>query len=452
LLVLGAVCSMVSASVARSLPATHTYGSAHPNIHAVKEGESALGKPAGVHFSCQDVTAPIHCYGPAQIRNAYNINPLLSKGIDGTGRTIVIIDAYQSPTIASDLATFDHVFGLPDPKLNIIAPDGLTPFDWNDPIQVDWAGEITLDVEWSHAVAPGATIDLVLAATSNDADLLRATKYVAKHSLGDVVSQSFGEGETCSAVPLSDLHKVFKQATGEGITLLASSGDSGAGQAPQFDATGKQICGDAYSLFKSASTPADDPLVTGVGGTSLNAGDYVGHYIGETAWNDAYGASGGGYSTVFARPSYQDHFVHRPWRGVPDVAYNGDVNNGVLAVWTASSDQPAAVYIFGGTSAGSPQWAGIVALADQQAGKRLGFLNAAFYRIAADGTAYRAAFHDITTGNNVVSAFDADSDIKTFGYNTSKSWDAVTGLGSPNVDNLLRLLSKNVKPGDANGL
>lgn len=151
----------------------------------------------GRTFRCQ-TTTPAGCYGPQQIRQAYEIQPLLDSGITGKGRTIVIVDAYQSPTIGSDLHTFDQLFGLNDPTLNIIAPDGLTPFDQSDANQTGWAGEITLDVEWAHAIAPDATIDLVLAKSNADADILSATTYAVNNNLGDVISQSFGEAESCA--------------------------------------------------------------------------------------------------------------------------------------------------------------------------------------------------------------------------------------------------------------
>lgn len=151
-----------------------------PSAVYVNEGETAAGKPAGIRFKCQAGNAPVRCYNPQQIRRAYAIQSVLDAGIAGEGQTIVIIDGFQSPTIAHDLALFDSVFGLPDPTLNIIAPDGLTPFNPNDPAQVGWSGEITLDVEWSHVVAPDATIDLVLAKSGNDPDILSATKFAVE--------------------------------------------------------------------------------------------------------------------------------------------------------------------------------------------------------------------------------------------------------------------------------
>jgi len=376
-------------------------------------------------FSCQNATYPIHCYAPQQIRNAYDITPLLNKGITGTGRTIVIIDAYQSPTIRTDLALFDRVFGLPNPTLNIIAPDGLTPFDQTDPNQVGWAGEISLDVQWAHAVAPGATIDLVLAKSNQDADLLSVTKYAVDNNLGDVISQSFGEGESCAdPAILAQEHQVFEEATNKGMTIFASAGDSGAAQ---------PTC-DNSAYFLSASTPASDPLVTGVGGTTLNADLTTGAYGSESVWNDDYGSGGGGYSTVYKRPDFQAPVVKDShMRGVPDVSYNAGVNGGVLAVWSSNPVLPGTplIFIFGGTSAGSPQWAGITALADQEAGGRVGFLNKTLYHIG-NHKDYSAVFHDVTAGNNSVAGIT--------GYSAVSGWDAASGWGSPDVANLVPLL------------
>lgn len=390
-------------------------------------------------FSCQK-TNPAGCYGPQQIRAAYDIQPLLDKGITGAGRTIVIIDAFQSPTIKNDLTVFDKVFGIPDPTLNIIAPDGLTPFDPNNADEVGWSGEITLDVEWAHAVAPGATIDLVLSKSDMDADILSATKYAIDKNLGDVISQSFGEAEQCMDPNLlKQQHQLFAEATAKHITLFASSGDSGAAQA---------TC-DGKSYFLAVSTPASDPLVTGVGGTRLYADGLTGVYNNETVWNESgIGASGGGFSVVYKAPFYQrgipDIAANNNRRGVPDVAYNAAVNGGVLAVWSSSGQGQNLVFRFGGTSAGSPQWAGITALADQYTGHRLGFLNVAFYAISKVNFLYAKTFHDITVGNN---SFDGVT-----GYNAHAGWDATTGLGSPKAKNLVTLLGLFCHPSDGNNL
>ncbi len=390
-------------------------------------------------FSCQANTAPVRCYGPNQIRQAYDIAPLLRGGVTGKGRTIVIVDAYQSPTILHDLQTFDGLFGLSDPTLNIIAPDGLTAFDPNDPNQVGWAGEISLDVEWAHAIAPDATIDLVLAKSNMDSDILSATRYAVTTNLGDVISQSFGEAEACAAATLAAEHQLFQQATVKRITLLASSGDQGVAQ-PTCDGT---------SYTRSASTPASDPLVTGVGGTQLDANARTGAYEGEIAWNEPLfgAASGGGYSTVYPRPLYQQGVVgtFAQARAVPDVAYSAAINGGVLTVWSTSGQGADLVFTFGGTSVGSPQWAGLVALGDQLANGRLGFLNGALYRLGRGLTMHRN-YHDITFGNNT---FTLPTGASISGYDTQPGWDAVTGWGTPRAATLVPALVGEVAATDA---
>src|SRR6266567_5171430 len=372
--------------------ATHAAGIAsHPIVvkpKYLRAGNTIKSSDPNIKFTCQTPGAPVRCYGPNQIRTAYDIQRVLDAGINGTGSTIVIIDAFQSPTIRHDLQTFDTLFALHTATLNIIAPDGLTPFNPKDPNQIGWAGEITLDVEWSHVIAPNATIDLVLAKSNDDADILSATKFAVDHNLGAVISQSFGENESCmDPNVLAQQHQVFADATAKHITIFASSGDDGAAQ---------PSC-DGLSLVKAVSTPAVDPLVTAVGGTELHAARYClasrgcnpaanpspGTYQGEIAWNEPSieAATGGGFSVLFDEPSYQQGTIHGgKQRGAPDVSYNAAVFHGVLTYLNIPGI-PAGFYIFGGTSVGSPQWAAILAIAGQQAGYDLGFINKALYHI-----------------------------------------------------------------------
>jgi subtilase family serine protease len=417
-------CAALFVAAAAALLASATSGAHAAATHGMTPaiGSTPHAKLLGlvkdtdpqVHFSCQDNAG---CYDPTQIRKAYGFDQLSQ---DGTGRTIVIVDAFQSPTIQQDLGLFSAVFGLPAGNLNIIAPDGLTPFDSNDPNMVGWSGEITLDVEWAHAIAPKATLDLVLAKSNQDADILSATKYAVDNNLGDVISQSFGEAESCmDPAVFAAQHTLFQQATAKGITLLASSGDQGSAQ---------PTC-DGSSFFKSASTPATDPNVTAIGGTRLVA-DSAGNYQSETTWNEfsTFGAAGGGgFSTVYGTPAYQNR-LHLASRGVPDVSYNAAIIGGVLAVWSVPLGAPA-FFLFGGTSAGSPQWAGLVADADQLNGGRIGALNSRLYGWASSGTLANRLFHDVTTGNN---AFGAIS-----GFNAGTGWDAATGLGTPKANTLV---------------
>jgi subtilase family serine protease len=443
-----AAAGLVASGLIAAAPASAAAPRAH-RITVHPEVFQAGAKAPNATFGCQarpmDGSQGPRCYQPAQIQNAYNITPLLNRGIDGSGRTIVIVDAFGSPTIATDLQAFDATMGLPDPSFSQIAPAGSPPpFDINDPNQFGWSVETTLDVEWAHVTAPGANIVLAVAASNNDSDILNTTKYVVDHNLGDVISQSFGEAEACMDPTLLDeQHAVFAEAVKKGITLFASSGDSGASQ-PSCDGTA--------ALF-SASTPASDPNVTGVGGTTLTADTTTGAYQSETAWTEPFGCnppavaptdvncSGGGFSTVYARPGYQSAVQKNHARGVPDVSYNAGVSGGVL-IFSATINEAfgfpptaAVFFIIGGTSAGSPQWAGLAADADQLGHHRMGNINPALYSIAQAKKAYAAGLHDITTGNNDVAEIGG-------GFDAGTRWDPVTGLGTPNAAELLPLLVK----------
>lgn len=426
---------VVSQAVAGSTAATAAGASGRTAVHATSGMVPAIGvhpphQKAGavapgvqpnypIVFNCQKQNAPLTCYGPDQMRTAYGFDTLINAGYDGTGRTIVIVDAFSDPALRRDVKIFDQVFGLPAPRLSIVAPDGMTPFDKNDPNQVGWSGEIALDVEYSHAMAPGAKIVLVLAKSNQDSDLQSALKYVADNNLGDVVSQSFGEAESCygvnadgshqPGVTLAAGHSIYTQMNAEGITAFASAGDSGSAQ-PTCD-------GNGYKL--AASTPASDPAVTGVGGTQLFADPRTGAYDHEIVWNEGrtFGdATGGGFSSHFGQPVWQRSRGDFPGRGVPDVSYDAAINHGVLVAWSVQAP-PGTFYIFGGTSSGSPQWAALTAITDQLNNGRLGNINPSLYRMS------QSDFHDVTRGNNALHGVP--------GYTAAPGWDPTTGLGSP---------------------
>jgi subtilase family serine protease len=428
---LAAGLAVGSSAVAAVAAAPLGHGTAHTKTPAV--GVSPHYRVAGhvnpsdpPTFSCQ-LTDPASCFGPAQIRAAYGVDKLAARGLTGAGRSIAIVDAFQSPTIAHDLALFDAVFELPDPQFVQVAPDGLTPFDPNDQGQVGWSAEISLDVEWAHAIAPGAKITLVLAKSNSDEDILSATRFAVDHNLGDVISQSFGENESCVEPAVARAqHNLFLRATAKNITLLASAGDQGSAQ----------LACDGESFVKAASSPATDPLVTAVGGTLLVANGLTGAYASESVWNEPefQAAGGGGFSVEFGKPAFQARQPGRA-RGEPDVAYNAGINTSVLVVWSSSGLGEDLVFGFGGTSAGSPQWAGLVALTNQADHGRVGFINPTLYALAAT-PAYRALFHDITVGDNT---FHGDVDIP--GFAARRGWDAASGLGSPKADVLVPLLA-----------
>lgn len=409
----------------------------------VKVGPKVDLRPdATSHFQCEkspfDLSQGFFCYGPAAIRAAYAVNGLLNNGFDGTGRTIVILDAFGSPFVKDDLKLFDNVFGLPDPpSFTIVTMPGTPPFDPTNGNMVGWTAEIALDTQWSHAMAPGANIVLVAAKSDSDQDILDGLNYAIDHHLGDVVSMSFGESEAFLANPdgldyIAAWQAACKKAQQQHITLFVSSGDAGS------DTLGSnfQLLG-----FRSVSFPASSDLVTSVGGTNLLFGtttnaDPNGTYQSEMVWNDLGGAGGGGMSFLFDEPDYQqenlpdavNRTLHKH-RGVPDVAYNAGVAGGVLVAFAAPFG-PGAFFIFGGTSAGAPQWAGIVADINQARHKPLGFLNNTLYELGKHGS-LSSLFHDITTGDNA-------SDVP--GYPATPGYDLATGWGTPNFGTLgLRL-------------
>jgi subtilase family serine protease len=376
-----------------------------------------VGKAGALQFTCQPVTAPVRCYTPKQLDEAYGWDAFQNRG---AGETVVIIDAFQSPTLLQDVQLEDATFGLPNPKLTIVAPDGLTPFNPNNGDMVGRSLEISLDVESVHNYVPDAKIVLVLAKSDSNHDIFLAQKYAIDNDLGDALSQSFGEAEQCESPSLlRGTHNLFVKARAEGMSVFASSGDNGAAQ---YNCAGT-------GLILAASAPASDPDVTGVGGTNVFLTD-SGHWVGETAWSDGFGESGGGYSSFFRTPSYQKS-LGVPVRTVPDVSYNAGVNGGILIAWGDDPGVgPGAIFIVGGTSAGSPAWASIAALADQQAGWQLGFLNPAIYSVA-ESSSYASDFHDITIGDNIESVG---------GYYTGSGYDLVTGWGTPQVNNLVPAL------------
>src|SRR2546426_2280849 len=284
---LGAVSFVPAAAVHAMVPAVGTSA----NFEVLDDAQS----DAAPGLSCQNPTAPMPCYTPQQIRTAYNMESVINGGTTGAGQTIVIIAGFQDPTLLTDVARFNQTFGLPATTPLVTAPDGLTQFDPSSAIQKGWALEIATDVEWAHAIAPGATIHLVLAASGDDADILSATRYAVENDLGDVISQSFGEAESCpTAEFLAEEHAVFKAAHARGMTLLASSGDVGAAE---------RTCDG--SLVSAVSTPASDPEVTAVGGTRLVADRASGCYQSRLAVDEPSGARRGGVSPGVQQPRQQ---------------------------------------------------------------------------------------------------------------------------------------------------
>jgi subtilase family serine protease len=314
---------------------------------------------------------------------------------DGTGQTIAIVDAYGSPTMQQDLDTLCFYIGLPETTVSVYYPQGQPGFD------LDWAAETALDLEWAHVIAPQARLVLVVAKTQAVQDLLGAVDYAANVVAANVVSMSWGFDEFPEEV-LLDPH--FQK---RGVAFVTSSGDSG----------------------ENVQWPAVSPHVLSVGGTSLYV-DGNGNYTSETSWS----GSGGGISVYEPQPYYQSGWLAATGRGVPDVSYVADPNTGVAVIFEGY------LFIFGGTSVGAPQWAGLIALANSLSRSRgLDSANAAVYAVASLNNGFDidpTYFYDITSGNNG----DDPDDFATSGY------DLVTGLGSPVGQNVVLALTTLMPP------
>jgi subtilase family serine protease len=410
------------------------------------------------------------CFTATSMQNSYNLSPLYAADVKGQGVTIAIIDSFGNPNMASDLANFNTQMGLPHmcgepgqacgagtPTFTHVYWDGKTqvksppPNSQGTGLQArdGWALETSLDVEWAHAMAPEANIINV---TTNPAEtqgvqglpaMMNAEQYIVDHHQATVITQSFGTTEENfdGTQSLLNLRHAFISAAANGVTVLASTGDFGTanpGKTP--------IKNPATIPFPTVNWPASDPLVTAVGGTYLCTDPVTGLGVDSTdppsncqanpgvreiGWIDG----GGGFSHVFAKPDYQDALPAGSTaidssRGIPDVAFQASSRTAPLVYDSFDGGW----FLVGGTSCSSPQFAGLVALADQVAGHGLGPINPTLYSIGADPTKYADDFYDVTTGNN-----QADPSVP--GYPATTGWDPVTGLGTPNAANLVPALA-----------
>lgn len=353
-------------------------------------------------------------YSPAQIRHAYGFDKLRN---DGKGQVIAIVSAYHYPNAAADLNKFSKTFGLrrlhdnglfncaapgvPHPCFQVFYAYGVQP-----PVDDGWALESALDTQWAHAIAPGADILLVEAASNGLADLFTAVLIAAAQPRVSVVSMSWGTSEFFGET----IFDTFLDHTG--VTFVAASGDSG----------------------NPGAYPAASPYVIAVGGTTLRL-DRKGNRISpETAWI----GSGGGISCNGCEfePTYQlDYPI--PFtgnrRGIPDVAYNGDPTTGFSVYDSSGFNGNFGWMELAGTSAGAPQWAGLIALANQLRGQNLSSNNL-FHSPIYDAARrdYRDNFFDIKTGSNGTCGSVCMA---------ARGYDFVTGLGSPKADELVEALA-----------
>ncbi|MDR3632309.1 MAG: S53 family peptidase [Isosphaeraceae bacterium] len=333
---------------------------------------------------------------PSQIKSAYNFS---TSSTAGSGETIAIVDAYNDPNIAKDLAAFSTQFGLPAANLSVVNENGGSSLP---AANAGWAEEIALDVEWAHAAAPGAKIVLVEASSASLSDLITAVKTASKSA--NVVSMSWGGSEFFGETQYDSVFNV------PGVTFVASAGDS-----------------------PGTTWPSVSPNVVGVGGTTLTLSG-SGGYGSESVWN----STGGGLSYFEAQPSYQATYsglLGVGARATPDVGYDANPSSGVAVLDTYQNSYSASGWFqVGGTSAGAPQWAGIFATADalRPAGSALSSSSAlaAIYSLANNKSTAASDLHSVTAGD-------------WYFLNTSNgvTFSLGAGVGTPNVTNLVAALA-----------
>jgi subtilase family serine protease len=448
----GAVLCMIITACGHGATASSVTRTVAPGGHG---GTGAPETPGGTGGTgdCNSVRT---CYTPRQLQVAYGVRPLLEHGIDGRGETVVLpelAESQQSPPpgglsdLRQDFASFDRLFGLPAPRLRVVStfPGPVSSWLAN--------GEEVLDAEMVHTIAPGAALTIVLVkgnSLDNAASAVAASVAALRlgMSQGGIISLSpAGQigGEHCvNHTQLASLNAALQADADHHVTVVAASGDAGAAGEPCALITALYGVGTFPPPVKEPILIASDPLVLSVGGTTLNASHTTGAYISETAWDLPYGtpdtgvqASGGGFSHLFTRPTYQEGVPDiGATRGVPDVAADANGHTGMTMVISDGSGRYT-IRNSGGTSASAPTWAGIIALADQYAGHHLGFVNPAIYRIARSAR-YHQALHDITIGNNTASF----PPVTITGYQAAPGWDPVTGWGSPDAQVLVPLLAR----------
>jgi hypothetical protein len=348
-------------------------------------------------------------FSPSQLQTAYGFNNIsfLNGNYNnaGSNQTIAIVDAYNAPNIQSDLTTFDTQYGLPTANLTVVNQTGGSNLPATN---ASWAQEISLDVEWAHAMAPAANIVLVEANSATLSDLFAAVSYASTQA--SVVSMSWGSGEFSTESSYSHYF------TTSGVTFVASSGDVGG----------------------KTSYPAVDPNVLAVGGTTLTL-DSSNGISSESAWS----SGGGGSSTKLSRPSYQTNYfnsgglksltttqLNNGKRLSPDVAYDANPSSGI-SVYDSTPYLGLSGWLeFGGTSVGAPQWAALVSIVDQNRvlNGQTSLSTSGLMKALYSPSTYSSNFHDITTGKAGINK-------------AGTGYDLATGLGSPNAANIVANLA-----------
>lgn len=428
------------------------------------------GNRYGADIDSGPPNLPTCGYQPSEVQTAYNMGGLYEQGLDGSGETIVIVDAYGSPTIQTDAAVFSGFYGLPPVDLSIVKAPGLQQSPKNG-----WADEVTLDVEWSHAMAPGAKIALVVATDRSSLD--EAINLAVVHHLGNTISNSWSSVEGFgNPAQLGRVERILQMAAVQGIDVNFSSGDNGDEA--------------AHVGMVTVDYPASSPNATGIGGTSL-ATDANGNRLFETGWGNnqtriaqalpdggpydppvqlgfVFGA-GGGSSLTFAKPAFQSSLAGST-RQVPDIGMLADPFTGVEIIITDPT-AGLSVGVIGGTSLACPLFSGVMAIAAQKAGHGLGQAAPLVYGLAgvidivppddsnnvsgsitdADGTTpytsddlispetsvpYLSALYNGTSTRWYALSFNTDTSLTT-----GAGWDNITGVGVPDGVNFVNAIA-----------
>lgn len=447
-------------------PETHTFTDTSATA-------TYTGNRYGSDINSGPPNLPTCGYQPSDVQTAYNMGPLYTAGLDGTGETIVIVDAYGSPTIQTDAAVFSAFYGLPAPDLTIVKAQGLA----NSPQGGTWADETTLDVEWSHAMAPGAKIALVIA--TNRGSLDEAINLAVVHHLGNTISNSWSTIEGFgNPAQLGRVERILMMAAAQGIDVNFSSGDFG-------DET-------VRTGFLSVDYPASSTFATGIGGTSL-AIDAGANRVFETGWGNnqtriaktqgegggpydppvhlgfVFGA-GGGSSLTFPKPAFQSSLAGTT-RQVPDISMLADPFTGVEIIIT-DPVLGLSVGVIGGTSLACPLFSGVMAIAAQKAGHGLGQAAPLIYALSSgvidivppnpannvSGTITDAGGTTAYSSDDLISPLTANAYLTalyngtstrwyTLSFNTDTSlstgagWDNVTGVGVPDGVNFVNAIA-----------
>ena len=407
--------------------------------------------PSPYSAACAAAVTVGPCYTALQLQRAYDLKPLFAEGLDGRGVTVVVLATNDSPTLVHDLDVFDEAYHLRTPRIRVVSPSGNpTRFEPTSSDDVGGAAEVTLDTEAVHTMAPGARIVILVvsrqAANVSVGSEAAAVYYAAQHRLGQVITTSLGNvGEAALGTgTINRLHRDFQYAAAHQVSVIDASGDFGASSRRTLNGPAGPGC---CFTERMRGYPASDPLVTAVGATRLHLDVTGDRNSPDTVANDPNigGASGGGLSTIFSRPSYQDQVeaVVGDQRGGPDVSMSGDLIGGFemySSFPNRSIDPPTEGWTsVGGTSESAPLFAGIAAIIDQAVERSLGPLNPDLY------SDYQLPGHGglvpVTSGNNTVTIEASNgTPVVVQGYVATAGYNLATGLGTVDAAELVRSL------------